>query len=55
MVFTVNNKREAREFERVLLNKGWEYKYSVYWSRVYEKDGQTVFLHKSMNYKDKTA
>lgn len=54
MVFTVNNKTEARQFDRILKNKGWEYKYSMFYSRVYEKDGQTVFIHKSMKYRDKT-
>ena len=51
MVFIVNNKTEARQFDRVLKAKGWEYKYSIFYSRVYEKDGQTVFIHKSMKYK----
>lgn len=53
MVFTVNNITEAEEFDEILINKGWEYKYSMFYSRVYEKDGKTVFIHKSMKYKNK--
>ena len=55
MVFTVNNKREACEFDRALKAKGWEYKCSMFYSRVYEKDGKTVYIHKSEKYKAKAA
>ena len=55
MVFTVNNKTEARQFDRALKAKGWEYKCSMFYSRVYEKDGKTVFIHKSEKYKAKAA
>ena len=55
MIFNVNNRAEAVQFDRVLKAKGWEYKYSIFYSRVYEKDGKTVFIHKSEKYKAKAA
>lgn len=55
MIITATSEREAYMAKEWLIDNGYTYKYSLYWSEEWDKDGIAVFLHKGytknrMNY-----